>query len=126
MRDLLVVILVGRGGARVLEFLGIAAAAGFIIWCTYFALRSAKARGRRAAQRSPHPPEPQTEFIPLTLASTLEPLAPTGQPGTFLVKGVGRESGRDIKELVSARSPADAKAKAESRGVAVTSVERTS
>lgn len=87
------------------------AGAFFLIWCISFAIRSANHKEQR--EREAH-------------AATPPPFAARAEdpPGTFVVTGVDKESGLDVTEYIPAVSSANAKVKAELKGVVVTGVRR--
>jgi hypothetical protein len=106
--------------ARVIlvQVLGYGLGAAVLIWCISFAIRSANKRINPPQTRKVFPP-------PTSLKEDL--MAGAGGipgPGRFLISGVDKATGFDVTEHVVADSAANARVKAELKGVVVTEVRR--
>jgi RNA polymerase subunit RPABC4/transcription elongation factor Spt4 len=58
------------------------------------------------------------------MPSSVQPTSPTPLPGTYVIMGVDKATGRDVAYQIQAASPENAKVKAELAGVVVTAVRR--
>jgi hypothetical protein len=104
-----------------IELLGIVGGCAVLIWCISFAVRSANKK-----ERGIHPHARPPGSGPLNPPpSRALPVVIDDGPGTFEVSGVDKESGMDVTEYVTASSPANARVKAELKGVVVTKLQRT-
>jgi hypothetical protein len=86
-----------------------------VVWIISFAIRSAEKHQQH------HPP--QTTLPPIA-GHAFPVQAIEDGPGKFRVVGVDRDSGMDVTDHIDAASAANAKVKAELRGIVVTRVER--
>lgn len=114
-----------NGRMVLIKLLGWIAGGAVLVYCISLGIRSANKHEQKHARptfggapSSPPPPvAPRAQGFPVQVQSD-------NRPGTFLVIGVDRESGLDVRDYIKAESPANAKVKAELKGVVVTEVQR--
>jgi hypothetical protein len=102
-----------------LGIFGLIAAVAFVVWVISLGV----SRGMKSASE---PQVREREFTPPTADHAFPVIveAMRDGPGKFRVLGVDRSSGLDVTDHITADSAANAKVKAELRGIVVTRIDR--
>jgi hypothetical protein len=95
--------------------LALAAAIAFVVWVI--------STGVAVGMRSPTPTDTRNDYVPPSGFPVVQAESGDG-PGRFRIAGVDRTSGADVTDHIAAESAANARVKAELRGIVVTKVER--